>query len=68
MERNLVERESSDANQEIILTNDAPARDIQEFQNLVGLLHIDPEDHLVYQTTRVKKVKAFIVAYRKLYL
>ena len=42
------------------------SRDVQDFQFLVGTNHIDDEDGLVYETTRVVVQKGFIVAYRRL--
>jgi hypothetical protein len=36
------------------------------FQSLVGTHHIDEEDGLVYETTRVVTRKGFIVAFRRL--
>jgi hypothetical protein len=42
------------------------SKDPSEFQYLVGTPHIDDEDGLVYNTTRVVVRKGFIVAYRRL--
>lgn len=39
---------------------------IKIIQILIGLNHIDPDDNLIYKTTRVTMLKGFIVAYRSL--
>ena len=44
----------------------AESQDPSTFQSLVGTHHIDDEDGLVYETTRVVTRKGFIVAYRRL--
>jgi hypothetical protein len=41
-------------------------QDPSHFQSLVGTHHIDDEDGLVYETTRVVTRKGFIVAFRRL--
>jgi hypothetical protein len=39
---------------------------LKDYDYLVGTYHIDDEDGLVYETTRVVVPKGFIVAYRRL--
>ena len=44
----------------------ADAKDPQEYSFLVGSHHLDDEDGMVYETTRVAVRKGFIVAFRRL--
>lgn len=67
LEKNMIERESSESCQELVLVNNAPRRNLEDYQNLIGLLHQDPEDKLIYITSRIRKLKGYLVAYRKLY-
>ena len=46
-----------------ILVNTLP-RDSNDYHYLIGLFHFDPDDNLTYVTTRVGKLKGFIVGYR----
>ena len=47
---------------------DMPAMDVKDFLYLVGTRHVDDEDGLTYQTTRVLIEGDWLVAYRRLVL
>ena len=50
------------------VTDDMPVSDVKDFQYLVGTRHVDDEDGLTYQTTRVVVEGEWLVAYRRLVL
>ena len=48
--------------------DDIPEMDINGFTYLVGTIHVDSVDGLLYETTRVLDESKYLVAYRRLVL
>lgn len=67
MEKSLVNSEKNFVVEPNTLAINAPVRNIEEYRNLIGLLHNDPDDGLLYITTRIRTHKGLIVAHRALY-